>query len=340
MLLSDFDYQLPGDLIAQQPLSQRSASRLLMVGAEGQLRDLQFSQVLDELGSDDLLVVNNTKVIPARLYGKKSTGGAVEVLIERLVDDRLAHAHVKSSKSPKAGARLELSGIDVQVQGRQDDLFVLVLASGTWSNLLEQHGHMPLPPYIDRADSSQDKQRYQTVYAAEAGAVAAPTAGLHFDQDLLKKLERKGVQRVAVTLHVGAGTFQPIRNDNLDEHVMHFERVTVTDEVCQQVRACKQHGGKVIAVGTTVVRSLEAAAAQGELQAFCGETNLFIRPGFEFKVVDRLITNFHLPKSTLLMLVSAFSGSAEIKRAYQHAINARYRFFSYGDAMLLSKKII
>jgi len=338
MLLSDFDYQLPSDLIAQTPLTERSASRLLKLENQRPLADLQFAQLADELSADDLLVVNNTKVMPARLYGKKSTGGAVEVLIERLIDERLVHAHVKSSKSPKADSTLELGGLEIKVQGRKDDLFVLYSPSLAWRNLLEQHGHMPLPPYIERADSALDEERYQTVYAADPGAVAAPTAGLHFDDQLLAELARKGIRRAAVTLHVGAGTFQPVRNDNLDQHIMHFEQVTVTEQVCRQVRACKERGGNVVAVGTTVVRSLEAAAAGGVLQPFSGDTNLFIRPGYDFKIVDRLITNFHLPKSTLLMLVSAFSGSAEIKHAYQHAIDARYRFFSYGDAMLLSKK--
>ena len=336
--LSDFDYDLPADLIAQQPLAERSASRLLKLGSKGQLEDMQFSALLEELQPADLLVINNTKVIPARLYGNKSTGGAVEVLIERLVDDQLAHAHVKSSKSPKAGAILQIGGVEVQVQGRENDLFVLVSTSSAWQSLLEKHGHMPLPPYIDRADTPLDQDRYQTVYAAHPGAVAAPTAGLHFDAELLSKLKRKGIRQAAVTLHVGAGTFQPIRNDNLDDHVMHFERVAVEHDVCKEIADCKQRGGKVVAVGTTVVRSLEAAASDGELKPFSADTNLFIRPGYDFKVVDKLITNFHLPKSTLLMLVSAFSGTAEIKAAYAHAIRARYRFFSYGDAMLLSKK--
>lgn len=338
--LSDFDYDLPADLIAQQPLAERSASRLLKLDGMGQLHDLHFSALIDELQANDLLVINNTKVIPARLYGQKSSGGAIEVLIERLIDDHLAHAHVKASKSPKPGSTLQLGDTEVRVQGREDDLFVLVLEVGDWPSLLQQYGHMPLPPYIARDDSALDERRYQTVYAAHPGAVAAPTAGLHFDEELLQRLQQKGIQQAAVTLHVGAGTFQPVRNDNLDDHVMHFERVAVDDDVCKKVFDCKQRGGNIVAVGTTVVRSLEAAAAAGKLAPFAGDTNLFIRPGYKFKVVDKLITNFHLPKSTLLMLVSAFSGSDEIKEAYEHAIRARYRFFSYGDAMLLSKKSI
>lgn len=337
MNLSDFDYQLPTELIAQKPLGSRTASRLLRLKGGG-IADHAFADLGQFVQPGDLLVVNNTKVIPARLFGQKESGGAIEVLIEQLLDDRLAHAHVRASKSPRAGTLLLIAGRSIRVEGRKNNLFVLRMIDTDWDSVLTEVGRLPLPPYIQREQEPEDVERYQTVYAKLPGAVAAPTAGLHFDGPLLEKLTQLGVDQAEVTLHVGAGTFQPVREENLDHHQMHFERVTVTQDVIDKIRTCKESGGKVIAVGTTVVRSLESATASGELSAFSGETNLFIRPGYQFKVVDRLITNFHLPKSTLLMLVSAFSGFDEIKTAYQHAITARYRFFSYGDAMLLDRK--
>jgi S-adenosylmethionine:tRNA ribosyltransferase-isomerase len=356
MKLSDFFYDLPQHLIAQQALHDRSASRLLIVentaNDTAAYDDKVFSDLIDLINPEDLLVFNNTKVIPARLYGKKSTGGKIEVLVERLLSKHTFLAHIKSSKSPKKGAVLTLEKrIQVEVIARQGTLFELKLLSDLTSShltnsgltnndtsilkLLEQYGHIPLPPYIDRADNENDRERYQTVFAKTPGAVAAPTAGLHFSTDLLAKLKQKGVPIAQVTLHVGAGTFQPVRVNNLSEHIMHAEWVEVDATVCKEVAACKKRGGKVIAVGTTSVRSLESAAQGGILKPFSGDTRLFITPGYQFKVVDRLVTNFHLSESTLLMLVSAFSGYNTIKQVYQHAISEKYRFFSYGDAMYL-----
>ncbi len=342
MKLSDFSYDLPSHLIAQQALQNRTASRLLVVentkNDTASYEDSIFSDLLDLIDPNDLLVFNNTRVIPARLYGKKSTGGKIEVLVERILSKDSFLAHIKSSKSPKKGAILTLEDqIKVEVMARQDALFELkVLNDTSLLDLLEQYGHIPLPPYIERADTEDDRERYQTVFATTPGAVAAPTAGLHFSTDLLKQLKQKGVQTAQVTLHVGAGTFQPVRVENLSEHKMHSEWVEVNDSVCDAVAACKKRGGKVIAVGTTSVRSLESAAKKGSLQPFSGDTRLFITPGYQFNVVDRMITNFHLSESTLLMLVSAFSGYETIKQVYQHAIAEEYRFFSYGDAMYLS----
>lgn len=342
MKLSDFSYHLPSQLIAQQALPDRAASRLLVVhntaNDSASCDDKLFSDLIELIQADDLLVFNNTRVIPARLYGKKSTGGKIEVLVERLLSEHLLLAHIKSSKSPKEGAILTLEDkINVEVVARQGALFELkVLNKSPLLELLEQYGHIPLPPYIERADTVDDRERYQTVFATKSGAVAAPTAGLHFTTELLAQLEQKGVQTAQVTLHVGAGTFQPVRVENLEEHTMHSEWVEVDATVCKAVADCKKRGGKVIAVGTTSVRSLESAAQDGELKPFSGDTRLFITPRYQFKVVDRMITNFHLSESTLLMLVSAFSGYKTIKHAYQHAITEEYRFFSYGDAMYLT----
>ncbi|MGB5600050.1 MAG: tRNA preQ1(34) S-adenosylmethionine ribosyltransferase-isomerase QueA, partial [Thiothrix litoralis] len=317
------------------------ASRLLILdGASGEYRDGQFTDVLALIQPEDLLVFNNTRVIPARLHGEKATGGKVEVLVERITGEHTALAHIRASKAPKPGTHLRLEqAIDAQVTGRQGDLFeVLFLHTDSALSLLEQYGHMPLPPYIEREDTPADRERYQTVFAKQPGAVAAPTAGLHFDQALLDALQRKGVQTAAVTLHVGAGTFQPVRVQDLSQHVMHAEYVEVSQQVCDAVTACRARGGRVVAVGTTSVRSLESAAQGGGLKPFQGDTRLFITPGCRFLVVDALITNFHLSESTLLMLVSAFAGYENIKQAYQHAVCQQYRFFSYGDAMFMTYK--
>lgn len=341
MKLSDFDYDLPDVLIAQQALSDRAASRLLVVSPENGYEDKTFRDIIDLIQPNDLLVFNNTKVLPARLFGHKSTGGQIEVLVERLLDEHRLLAHVRSSKSPKAGARLTLEGgFEAEVLGRDGALFELRFDAGDQRSaieLLEAYGHMPLPPYIERSDTEDDRERYQTVFAERPGAVAAPTAGLHFNDELFAAIKAKGVATAEVTLHVGAGTFQPVRVEDLSEHVMHSEWIDVPESVCEAVTACRARGGNVVAVGTTTVRSLESAARGGELKPFQGDTDIFITPGYKFQVVDRLITNFHLPKSTLLMLVSAFSGYEVMMQAYQHAVEQEYRFFSYGDAMYLSR---
>lgn len=343
MKLSDFNYTLPSELIAQEALKERSASRLLEVDTSvepTQIHDKKFSAILDLIDRDDLLVFNNTRVIPARLHGQKESGGKVEVLVERILDQHSILAHVRANKSPKSGGELLLEGcLKAEVTGRHDRLFeIKFLHKRNVLTLLEKYGHIPLPPYIERTDTEDDKERYQTVFAKKVGAVAAPTAGLHFTDELLQALKGKGVDTAQVTLHVGAGTFLPVSVDNLEEHIMHAEWVEVDNAVCEAVKACKARGGKVVAVGTTSVRSLESAAKKtGRLQPFTGDTRLFITPGYEFKVVDSMITNFHLPESTLLMLVSAFSGYENIMAAYQHAIKEKYRFFSYGDAMFLNK---
>ena len=333
--LSDFDFELPQELIAQFPLPARSASRLLHVDGEA-LRDRAFTDIVDLLAPGDLLVFNDTRVLKARFYGAKETGGKIEVLVERVLDNHTVLAQVRSSKSPQKGARLRLAdAFDVTVGERAGEFFTLSFPGDVF-DLLEAHGRLPLPPYIEHAADSVDEQRYQTVYAREPGAVAAPTAGLHFDQALLDRLREKGVRFAYVTLHVGAGTFQPVRTENLAEHKMHSEWYTIPQETVDAVRATKAAGRNVISVGTTSMRALESASQSGQLEAGSRDTNLFITPGYTFKTVDRLITNFHLPKSTLLMLVSAFAGYERIRTAYAHAIRQRYRFFSYGDAMLLT----
>jgi S-adenosylmethionine:tRNA ribosyltransferase-isomerase len=339
MQLSDFDYNLPEDLIAQFPQVQRSASRLLgLLHGKMAPKDLMFTDLPSLLQPGDLLVLNDTRVMRARLHGRKLSGGKVEVLIERILEPDSALAHVRASKSPKPGTQLTFGDGEhlVVVVAREGDLFLLQSQSEDFYYLMERYGHMPLPPYIDRADGPVDIERYQTVFAQKSGAVAAPTAGLHFDQEILQRLDEMGVGRAILTLHVGAGTFQPVRVDNLDEHIMHKEYVEVDEKVCQQVVETRKRGGRVVAVGTTSVRSLETASSNGLIQPFRGDTRLFIKPGYQFRSVDAMITNFHLPQSTLLMLVAAFSGYDRIMKAYQHAIEKRYRFFSYGDAMFLT----
>ncbi len=341
MQLSDFDYQLPEKLIAQTPLVQRGASRLLVVDAANQaFLDREFSDLGEYIESGDLLVFNNTRVIPARLFGQKKTGGKLEVMVERVLDHEYLLAHIRSSKAPIPGTGLLLENeIKCTMVRRQDDLFVLrQQGDNSWLELLDQYGHVPLPPYIRRADEKADRERYQTVYAQFPGAVVAPTAGLHFDAAMIDRLASRGVNSAFITLHVGAGTFQPVRGNDIDSHVMHAERLDVPQRVCDAVIETRQAGKRVIAVGTTVVRSLETAAATGELLCINGESELFIKPGFKFNVVDAMITNFHLPKSTLLLLVSAFAGTEIIRRAYAHAILQQYRFYSYGDAMLVTSK--
>ena len=339
MLRRAFHFDLPPELIAQYPLEQRGASRLLVLeGDNGVLQDSVFSRLPELLRPGDLLVFNDTRVIPARLYGRKATGGKVEVLVERLLDEQRVLAQLRASNPPQAGSQLQLDGqVTVTVLGHVSDLFELRFDTAVLP-ILEQHGQIPLPPYIRRATEVMDTERYQTIYARHPGAVAAPTAGLHFDQSLLETLQSKGIAQVFVTLHVGAGTFQPVRVEHIEDHIMHSERVEVSATVCEQVRAIRRRGGRVVAVGTTVLRSLESACQEGEIQPLQAETRLFIYPGYRFRCVDALVTNFHLPESTLLMLVAAFAGHANILRAYQHAIAKRYRFFSYGDAMLISRR--
>ena len=337
LTLADFEYALPRELIAQAPLPQRSASRLLVVGADRRL-DACFVDLPQCLRPGDLLVMNDSRVLHARLLGRKESGGQVEVLVERLLDHGAVLAQVRASKSPQPGSRLRLEGgLEVEVLGRAGEFYRLKFP-GDVVELLERHGRLPLPPYIERAAEVPDELRYQTVYAREHGSVAAPTAGLHFDEDLLAKLRAQGVGIAYVTLHVGAGTFQPVRVSELAEHRMHSERYTVPQATADAIAATRARGGRIVAVGTTSLRALESAALCGELAAGAGETALFVTPGFEFRVVDLLITNFHLPKSTLLMLVSAFGGLEPVRSAYRHAIAAGYRFFSYGDAMLLHRE--
>ena len=340
MLRQDFDFDLPEELIAQYPAPARDASRLLLLdGATGGYSDKSFSDLVSLVNPGDLLVFNDTRVIPARLFGRKATGGRVEILVERLLDRGRCLAHVQAGKTPREGSRLILDGgIELRVAGRRADLFELELDDGkALTDVLEQQGHTPLPPYIRRADEALDTDRYQTVYARRPGAVAAPTAGLHFTRALIGELERKGALCAYVTLHVGAGTFQPIREDNIEKHRMHSEWFEVSEAVCEQVNVAKRAGNRVIATGTTSVRCLEAATIDGRIQPFQGETDIFIYPGFEFQTVDAMVTNFHLPGSTLLLLVCAFAGRDNIMKAYRHAVEAEYRFFSYGDAMFISR---
>jgi len=339
--LSDFDYALPPELIAQHPAPERTASRLLRVEPGGALRDLAFRDLPSLLDPKDLLVFNDTRVIKARLRGRKDTGGEVEALVERVTGEATALAHVRASKSPKAGRRLLFApGVSAEVMGRQGDLFELRFEGGPGVlDVLAAHGEVPLPPYITHSPQAEDESRYQTVYAEVPGAVAAPTAGLHFDAAMLATLAERGIASARVTLHVGAGTFQPVRVEDVSAHVMHEEWYSIPEATVSAIAAARARGGRVLAVGTTTLRALESAAAAGPLAAGSAQTRLFIVPGYRFLVVDRLLTNFHLPKSTLLMLVCAFAGTGAIRRAYAHAVAARYRFFSYGDAMLLDRTV-
>lgn len=338
MKVSDFSYELPEELIAQRPLPQRSDSRLLHLDrASGKTMDAMFADLPEMLREGDLLVFNDTRVIPARLFARKESGGRVEILVERMVSADEAVVQLRASKPTRAGAVLMVENAEarLEVLGREESFFRLRSVDEPFMDLLETEGHMPLPPYIEREDEVGDRERYQTVYAREPGAVAAPTAGLHFDDAILSRLADKGVHRGFVTLHVGAGTFQPVRVEQVEDHQMHAERIDVSEALCTQVAETRARGGRVIAVGTTAVRSLETAAAGGELAPFSGDSRIFIYPGYQFRAVDGMITNFHLPESTLLMLVSAFAGFEPVMAAYQHAVRERYRFFSYGDAMLI-----
>jgi S-adenosylmethionine:tRNA ribosyltransferase-isomerase len=336
MLRADFHYDLPDELIARHPTARRSDSRLLHLdGRTGTIEDRRFAELPQLVRAGDLLVFNDTRVVPARVYGHKDTGGRVEILLERILDRSRALVQLRSSKSPAPGSQITLAGGgDVTVAGRVDDFWLLEFPEDPGATF-ERCGEMPLPPYLKRAAEDFDRERYQTVYAREPGAVAAPTAGLHFDDELLAACGDAGIASTHVTLHVGAGTFQPVRVDDVREHRMHAERVEVPAAACEAIAACRARGGRVIAVGTTAVRSLESAAAGGKLAPYSGDTRLFITPGYRFRVVDALVTNFHLPESTLLMLVCAFAGREQVLRAYRHAVRARYRFFSYGDAMFV-----
>lgn len=342
MQLSDFNFDLPDELIARYPLQQRSASRLLHVNSQGQYQDHQFTDLVDLLDAGDVLVLNDTKVMKARLKGKRATGGAVEVLVERMQDQLIAHCHIKASNSPKAGAELFIGPdeVKVTVQGRHENLFVVEFSQPILE-VLDRYGALPIPPYFNREAEAIDTERYQTVFndPTKLASVAAPTASLHFDAELLAKLEAKGIQKTFVTLHVGAGTFLPVRTTDIENHIMHSEWCDVPAAAVEMIQQAKARGNKVISVGTTATRAVESAAQAhgGTLAAWTGDTQIFIYPGYEFKVVDRLITNFHLPESTLLMLVSALSSRENIMRAYQHAVAQRYRFFSYGDAMLIDQ---
>lgn len=337
MKRSDFHYDLPPELIAQSPLEERTASRLLRLDRHsGELSDHLFKELPGLLRAGDLLVFNNTRVIPARLFGHKASGGRVEILVERLLGEHDCIAQVRASKAPKPGGMLLLeNGTELKVVGREGGFFHLQTLGVDLMQQLDLLGHIPLPPYISRQDTESDRHRYQTVYAQVPGAVAAPTAGLHFDEQLLQQLEKAGIMSATVTLHVGAGTYQPVRADNIEDHHMHAEWLQVPQSTCDLIAATRQRGDRVIAVGTTAVRSLETAAQSGELRAFSGDSQIFIYPGYQFRVVDAMITNFHLPESTLLMLLSAFAGHQNTMAAYQHAVAQRYRFFSYGDAMLV-----
>ncbi len=349
MKTREFHYQLPQQLIAQKPTDVRSHSRLLHYARTDQtIEHLQFGDIVELIKPGDLLVFNNTRVIPARLYGHKDTGGKVEILIERLTSETHCLAHVRASKTPKPGSKLRLNNLHktqqgesqeftVSVEGRDGDLFVLCAEANTsMAQIMESIGHMPLPPYINREDTINDFSRYQTVYADTPGAVAAPTAGLHFDETLLEQLKSSGVDSAFVTLHVGAGTFQPVRSERIEDHAMHFEYLVVPQQTVDKCLQTRANGGRIIAVGTTTVRSLETASLSGQLQSYAGETDIFIYPGYQFNSVDALITNFHLPESTLLMLISAFAGKDEMMSCYAEAVAEEYRFFSYGDAMFIS----
>ena len=356
MQSNDFHFDLPRELIALYPAPARTASRLLHVRADGGLRDKNFGDLPALLRAGDLLVVNDSRVLRARLRARKEHGGAVEILIERVLEPRLALAHVRANKPLADGCTLAVGERRLRLAGRRRGLFLLAMDDGDFETLLREHGEVPLPPYIRRPPEALDEERYQTVYAKQPGSVAAPTAGLHFDQAMLSRLRAKGVAIAALTLHVGAGTFQPLRDDNVERHRMHRERLRVDEELCAEIAACRRRRGRVVAVGTTVVRGLESAAANGagddtggsarddtddddkcDVHPYDGETETFIRPGFRFRATDAMITNFHLPRTTLFVLVCAFAGRERMLAAYRHAIERRYRFFSYGDATWLEK---
>lgn len=332
---ADFDFELPAELIAQAPLAERTASRLLHLdGASGSIADLAFTDLEGLLRPGDLLVVNDTRVVPARLFGRKASGGRIEMLLERLLTPRRALVQLRASHAPGPGTRLEFEGAGAVVAGREQEFYLLDFDADL-QPVLERSGHVPLPPYIARPDTPADRERYQTVFSREPGAVAAPTAGLHFSSEFIEQLQAHGVRFAAITLHVGAGTFQPVREHHLSSGRLHRERLTVGDEACAAIGDARREGGRVIAVGTTVTRALETAARTGEVRPFHGETDLFIMPGHEFRAVDAMVTNFHLPQSSLLMLVCAFGGTENVLRAYRHAVERRYRFYSYGDAMFI-----
>ncbi|GAB2998108.1 tRNA preQ1(34) S-adenosylmethionine ribosyltransferase-isomerase QueA [Psychrosphaera aestuarii] len=349
MQVADFHFDLPEHLIAKAPKAERSASRLMQLdGSNGDITHRNFAEIIDLVEPGDLLVFNNTRVIPARMFGQKLTGGKVEILVERMLDEHSVLAHVRANKAPKPGNVIEFDGgAQAEMIARHDDLFELRFSGDSpVLAILEEHGHMPLPPYIDRPDTEDDKERYQTVYNEKPGAVAAPTAGLHFTEGLLEAIKQKGANIAFITLHVGAGTFQSIRVDEVTEHKMHSEYAEVPESVIDAIKDTKRNGKRVIAIGTTSVRSLESAAWKCNMESseydsllpFTGETDIFIYPGYEFKLVDAMVTNFHLPESTLIMLVSAFSGKENILRGYNEAVSNEYRFFSYGDAMFLTKQ--
>lgn len=343
MKLSDFHFDLPQEMIAHYPPVNRTDSRLLCLDRiSGEINHRQFTHLPDLLLAEDLLVFNNTRVIPARLLGHKNSGGTVEVLLERVMADNRVMAQIRASKSPKPGVKIFFEGptgetFSAEVLGREDSFYLLQFPrQKSVLDIVDQIGHMPLPPYIKREDETLDRERYQTVYGVKKGAVAAPTAGLHFDESLIRKIKEKGVATAEVTLHIGAGTFQPVRSENIEDHKMHAEYLEVDDTVCEKVKACRERGGRIVAVGTTSVRCLETASASGEITPYQGDTSIFIYPAYEFKSVDALLTNFHLPESTLILLVSAFAGRVNTLTAYRQAIQENYRFFSYGDAMLIS----
>ncbi len=338
MQLSDFYYNLPEELIAQYPPKVRGDSRLMVVnGAAGKVDHLHFKNFVDLLNRDDLLVFNDTRVIPARLFGAKATGGRVEIMLERVLDEKTVLVKIRASKSPKPGQRLILEEqLEAEVKGREGEFFELKIFADSVLDAFQQYGHIPLPPYIKREDQKEDAERYQTVFAKNPGAVAAPTAGLHFNDAFFDDLDKKRINYVYITLHVGAGTFQPVRSQNLDSHTLHSEYMDVPAAVVDRINLSRKRGGRIIAIGTTVVRSLEAAAAEGnQLKPFSGDSQLFLKPGSRFNVVDAMVTNFHLPQSTLLMLVSAFAGLELTLEAYSQAVEQQYRFFSYGDAMFV-----
>lgn len=339
---SDFHYELPDELIAQRPLPERTGSRLLVLDGEtGRHEDRRFADLPACLREGDLLVLNDTRVIPARLYGRKPTGGRVEIVIEEVTGAARALVHLGSNKPPREGMGVNLEhGGTARVLARREGLFDVAFdLPGPLEEYLEEHGHVPLPPYIRRGDEAEDRERYQTVFARRPGAVAAPTAGLHFDRAMLDRVRGGGVEIARVTLHVGAGTFQPVRSERVEDHVMHSERAFVGEETARAVNRTRERGGRIVCVGTTAVRSLESAAsADGRVRPFSGDTRLFIYPGYRFRVVDAMLTNFHLPESTLLMLVCAFAGTKNVLAAYRHAVSERYRFFSYGDAMFLTRR--